>query len=79
MEAVQDFICRAFRRAWRIQCLPGIILARRLGLHTALRAPAFQLPDPDLSERVHRELIFPLMPRLFTLRRWTWCHARIIG
>jgi len=69
MEAVQYFICRAFRRAWRIQGWPGIILARRLGLHSALRAPAFQLPDPDLSERVHRELIFPLMPHLFTMRR----------
>ena len=72
MEAAQDFICREFRRAWRIQGLAGIILARRLGLHSALRAPALLLADPDLSERIHRELFFPLMPHPFTMRRWKW-------
>jgi len=42
-------ICCAFRRAWRLLGLAGILLARRLGLHSALPAPSSYLPDPDLS------------------------------
>ncbi|MBX9699666.1 MAG: transposase [Acetobacteraceae bacterium] len=42
-------ICCAFRRAYRLLGLAGIMLARRLGLYSALPAPSTWLPDPDLS------------------------------
>lgn len=45
-------ICCAFRRAIRQMGLRAIVLARRLGLHSALPAPSQWLPDPDLSEIV---------------------------
>ena len=52
--------CCAFRRAARLLGLRGIVLARRLGLYSALPAPSQWLPDPDLSEIympvVHRAL-----------------------
>jgi hypothetical protein len=44
-------ICCAFRRAIRLHGgLHAIVLARRLGLFSALPAPSAVLPDPDLSE-----------------------------
>jgi transposase len=51
LEAIEWFIVRAFRRAFRIA--PNAIgFARRLGLASALPAePAF-LPDRDLSEKL---------------------------
>ena len=55
-------ICCAFRRATRIMGLRAILLARRLGLYSALPAPAILLPDPDLSES-----LWPVLPAL--LRR----------
>jgi len=57
MEAIQYWVCRAFRRAWRIQGLAGLQLARRLGLDSAMRAPSWMLPDPDLSDYFHRTLL----------------------
>jgi transposase len=57
LEAIQYWVCRAFRRAWRIQGLAGLRLARRLGLDSALRAPSWMLPDPDLSEYFHKVLL----------------------
>ncbi|MBD0271513.1 MAG: transposase [Acetobacteraceae bacterium] len=53
--AVEHWIVRACRRATRLRGLRIIVLARRL-LRSALRAPAWLLPDPDLSELVHRRL-----------------------
>jgi transposase len=51
LKAIEWFIVRAFRRAFRITPI-AIALARRLGLASALPAePAF-LPQPDLSEWV---------------------------
>jgi transposase len=41
--------CCAFRRATKLLGLRGIVLARRLGLFSALPAPSQYLPDPDLS------------------------------
>ncbi len=49
LQAVQYWVCRAFRRAWRIHGLAGLCLARRLGMDSALRGPSWYLPDPDLS------------------------------
>ncbi|WP_158292398.1 transposase [Paracraurococcus ruber] len=46
--------CCAFRRGHRLMGLWGVLLARRLGLHSALPAPAARLFDPDLSESLHR-------------------------
>ena len=52
LRRLEYWICRAFRRAWRILGLRGVVLARSLGFHSALRAPPWMLPDPALSERV---------------------------
>jgi transposase len=43
-------ICCAFRRGIRIMGMRAIVMARRLRLYSALPAPSFWLPDPDLSE-----------------------------
>jgi len=58
LEAIQYWVCRAFRRAWRIQGLAGLSLARRLGLDSALRAASWHLPDPDLS-LFHEKVLLP--------------------
>jgi transposase len=52
--AIAHWICCACRRAARLLGLRIIVLARRLGLPSALRAPPWLLPDPDLSKTVHR-------------------------
>jgi transposase len=53
LRGLAHWICCAFRRAVRVMgTLRAILLARRLGLHSALPAPSVLLPDPDLSERV---------------------------
>jgi len=58
---LEYMICRAFRRAWRVLGLAGLRLARRAGLLTALRAPPHWLPDPDLSEYVHKRQLAPML------------------
>jgi transposase len=63
-EALQYWVCRAFRRAHRIQGLAGIVLARRLGLDSALRAPSWMLPDPDLSVFLRKRLVEPVADTL---------------
>lgn len=57
-------VCCAFRRAVRQMGLQSIVLARRLGLYSALPAPSLYLPDPDLSESV-----WPLQMRLVEAMR----------
>jgi transposase len=57
LQAIQYWVCRAFRRAWRIQGLAGLSLARRLGLDSALRAPSWYLPDADLSAFLHSRIL----------------------
>jgi transposase len=59
LAALTHRICCAFRRAIRQMGLRAIVLARRLGLHSALPAPSQYLPDPDLSE-----IVWPLQTRL---------------
>ncbi len=49
---LEHWICRAYRRALRILKLAGIVLARRLGLCSAVNAPFELLPDPDLSKKL---------------------------
>jgi putative transposase of IS4/5 family DUF4096 len=50
LKGLTHWVCCAFRRAIRIMGLRAIVLARRLGLYSALPAPSTWLPDPDLSE-----------------------------
>ena len=57
-------VCCAFRRAVRQMGLQAIVLARRLGLYSALPAPSLYLPDPDLSE-----IVWPLQMRLVKAMR----------
>jgi transposase len=52
LRRLESWICRTYRRAWRILGVPGVALARRLGFLSALRAPSVFLPDLDLSDRV---------------------------
>ena len=56
LRRLESWICRSFRRAWRILGVQGVVLARRLGFPSALRAPAMLLPDPDLSHSVKPRL-----------------------
>ena len=65
LRAVEHWVCRACRRATRLRGLRIIVLARRLGFLSALRAPSWLLPNPDLSELVHRRLN-PVLERLRT-------------
>ncbi|MCQ4161012.1 transposase [Roseomonas sp. GC11] len=55
LRAIEHFIVRATRRAHRILGLPLLVLIRRIGLRSALRAPPWLLPDPDLSETLLRQ------------------------
>lgn len=60
--------CCAFRRAARLLGLRGIVIARRLGLYSALPAPSQFLPDPDLSE-----IYMPVVLRaLHRMRNGAW-------
>ncbi len=63
LRRLESWICRTYRRAWRILGVPGVSLARRLGFLSALRAPTMFLPDPDLSEHVQKRLR-PVLERL---------------
>ena len=56
LRRLESWICRSFRRAWRILGVQGMALARRLGFLSALRGPSWLLPDPDLSEYVFRRV-----------------------
>ena len=56
LRRLESWICRSYRRAWRVLGVPGVALARRLGFLSALRGPSWYLPDPDLSGYVHRLL-----------------------
>ena len=58
--AVEHWIVRACRRAARVCGLRIVVLARRLGLLSALKAPPWLLPDPDLSEWVRRRALSAL-------------------
>ncbi len=61
--ALEHWVCAACRRAARLRGLRLVALARRLGFLSALRAPSWLLPDPDLSEAVFRRLD-PVLERL---------------
>ena len=56
LRRLESWICRTYRRAWRLLGVKGMALARRLGFLSALRGPSWLLPDPDLSEQVFSKL-----------------------
>ncbi len=61
--ALRYRVCCAFRRAIKLLGLRAIVLARRLGLYSALPAPSQYLPDPDLSE-IYMPVILRALERL---------------
>jgi hypothetical protein len=63
------WVCCAFRRGIRIMGLRAIVLARRLGLYSALPAPSQCLPDPDLSE-IYMPVILRALDRMRTHPGW---------
>ncbi len=62
-------VCCAFRRAWRLMGLRSLVLARRLGLYSALPGPSGRLPDPDLSA-IYHPVIRDTVLRLVTEPGW---------
>ena len=54
--ALEHWVASACRRAARLRGLGLLVLAKRLGFLSALRAPSLFLPKPDLSEMVERWL-----------------------
>jgi transposase len=49
------YICCAFRRGWRLLPLPALLLAKQVGLWSALPGPPFCLPLPGLTAELVRE------------------------
>ena len=47
-------VARAWRRAARLMSMASLMLARRLGMASALPAPPGCIPDPTLSETITR-------------------------
>ena len=63
-------LCCAFRRAIRAMgTLRAVVLARRIGMFSALPAPSTYLPDPDLSEIV-RPLVTRFMDSMAANPGW---------
>lgn len=54
LRAMEYWICRAWRRMARLMSVGSLLLARRLGLLTALPCAPVFLPNPDLSETLRR-------------------------
>ena len=52
--ALEHWVVSACRRAARLRGMGIVVLAKRLGFLSALRAPSPHLPKPDLSELVAR-------------------------
>ncbi|MDO9499601.1 transposase [Falsiroseomonas sp.] len=68
MESLEWRICRAFRRAARQLSPYSLLLARNLGMESALPCPADQLPQPPVPQPGRPEVAFDArhMPRLQT-------------
>jgi hypothetical protein len=60
LRTLEYWLCRAWRRTARLAAIPSLLLIRRLGLWTALPCPPALLPDPDLSETLHRAAVHHL-------------------
>ncbi len=53
-------ICRAWRRAARVANMRSILLAKQLGMQSALPCAIWFLPDPGLSETVQKLILHHL-------------------
>ena len=60
LEAIQYWVCRAYRRAARLMGIQSYTLARRLGMDSALRGPSWLVADTQLSAYLFKVLL----PRL---------------
>jgi transposase len=68
--AIVWWVCKAFRRARRIMGIKGYMLARRLGMDSALPAPSWFLPDPVVWD-YSMEVWFPRMVEMLHQKgRW---------
>ncbi|MCX7371221.1 MAG: transposase, partial [Alphaproteobacteria bacterium] len=68
--AIVWWVCKAFRRARRIMGIKGYMLARRLGMDSALPASSWFLPDPVVM-RFAEEIWRPRMVAVIELQgRW---------
>jgi transposase len=75
-------IARAWRRACRQMSMASLLLARNLGLAAALPCSEADLPNPDLSETLHRARESVLGSGLPILRgglRWLMHLHRMVG
>ena len=77
LRAIEHFICRAARRAYRLIGLRLIVLARRLGLRAALPGPPWLLPHPDLSHAVFADVSPPTS--IAEVRVLRWWHGFVAG
>jgi hypothetical protein len=66
LRSLENWFCRATRRAMRLLRIAGLALAQRLGLLTALTTAPWMLPNPDLSETLFRlaDQVLSGLPRL---------------
>ena len=70
LRALEYWICRAARRAMRLLQMKGIVLARRLGLYTALPMWPWMMPDVDLSQTIFARIdrVLARLPAAFPPR-----------
>jgi transposase len=54
LAGLEYWICRAWRRMARLASIRSLLLAKRLGLWTALPCAPWFLPNPDSSETLQR-------------------------
>jgi transposase len=74
--SVTWWICKAFRRARRIMGIKGIMLARRLGMDSALPAPSWFLPDPIIWDYSVEVWLPRLGEKLREKGRGSWSGGR---
>ena len=75
--AIVWWVCKAFRRARRIMGIKGYMLARRLGMDSALPAPSWFLPDP-VVQRFADDIYLPRLADILRQKaRWPEKRAHI--
>ena len=87
LRRMEHWVCRAYRRALRLLKLRGLVIAQRSGLLSALPAPWWMLPKPDLSEAwrptmlriLNRIKSNPTQAAIPWLRTLKWMHGFLGG